>query len=192
MKKARRIFLIIISIFFLWVIGIFAQLPLMPFIETNYFIKEKDLNLSKGVTIEQSKKTTIKIEIPNYFPEGNQCFDIWFSSTNGEHNLSVTKFSFKISTIDNIELERESLYLFSDKRSKDETSTIENYSIEKHEIEEDNNYVFFRTVYNVETINNLNIFVLADYSIDNETYSMNKKIEIIKKRRLTWNKLKAH
>ena len=98
----------------LWLVGLFAQLPLIPFIETDYILSETNDTLGKGVLLNEENGLNIKIEVPNYFPEKGQCFDTWFTSTNGQHTLTVSNYSIEAFTSDNGKLPQKQYGLFVD------------------------------------------------------------------------------
>ena len=196
MKRLLKIFLwtflITFCLLILWVVGLLAQLPLIPWIETDYFVVGTNQTLANGLTLKQTDNTNIKIEVPNYFSEDDQCFDFWFSSANGKHLLTVDDFSLIVYDNDNSELKRENTYLFWDNGSKNETFKIENYEIAKTDTCNKNKYVFFRTVFDIDKIGNFKIKVKVNYSIDNKSDSINQTLTIEKKHRLTWNKFRVH
>src|SRR6187431_3152047 len=129
-KYLLRTILVLFFLIVIWVIGLCARLPLIPWIETDYFIKGTNQTLADGFNLKQSDNTIIKIEIPNEFSEKEQCFDFWFLSSQGKHLLTVNDFSLKTFENNNSEIRRDNSYLFWDNGSKDETFMIQDYEIE--------------------------------------------------------------
>ncbi len=188
----KRTFQISCLICLLWIVGLLAQLPLIPFIETDYILKERNDTLGNGVLVKKNNELNIKIEIPNYFPEKEQCIDTWFTSAHGQHLLTVSNFSINVFSGDNTEIEKGQSYLFWDDGSKDETFSIHDYEISESITSERNKYVFFRSVFNIDKESNFYILIKANYSLDNIADSVERKMLITKKHRLTWNKFRAH
>jgi hypothetical protein len=176
----------------LWIVGLFAQLPLIPFIETDYILSETNDTLGKGVLVKEENGLNIKIEVPSYFPEKEQCFDTWFTSTKGQHILSVSNFSIKAFRSDNSEIIKGSSYLFWDSDGKDETFSIDDYEIAKSDTFDKSKYAFFRSEFNVDKESDFSLLIKATYSLDDIQGSVERKMSITKKHRLTWNKLRAH
>ena len=176
----------------LWLVGLFAQLPLIPFIETDYILSETNDTLGKGVLLNEENGLNIKIEVPNYFPEKGQCFDTWFTSTNGQHTLTVSNYSIEAFTSDNTEIEKNNSYMFWDDGSKNETFSIQNYQIVKSDTVNNRKYVFFRSVFNIDNESDFSILIKAKYSLNNFADSIERKMSITKKHRITWDKLRAH
>ena len=176
----------------LWIVGLFAQLPLIPFIETDYVLIETNDTLGKGVLVKEKSGLNIKVEVPSYFPEKEQCFDTWFTSTNGRHTLTVPNFSITALSSDNKEIFKSNSYLFWDDGSKDEAFSIDGYEISKSDSFDSSKYVFFRSVFDVAQERDFVVLIKAKYSVDNVSDSVERKMSIIKKHRLTWNKLRAH
>ena len=135
----------------------------------------------------------IKLEVPRYFPEKEQCFDTWFTSTKGQHTLTVSNFSISAFKTDNTKIEKSNSYLFWADGSKDETFSIHNYQVTKSDTFDSSKYVFFRSVFNLDKAESeFNILIKASYSFDNIADSVERKMSVIKKHRLTWDKLRAH
>jgi len=200
-KYALRFILMLFFAIVLWIIGLLARLPLIPWIETDYFVTGTTQTLAKGFVLKQPDTTItkgflsvtagsiIKLEAPNEFPEDDQCFDFWFSSAGGKHLLTVNNFSLKIFDSNNSEIKPINSYLFWDDGSKDKTFNIENYSIDTYP---KNKYVFFRTVFDIDDVGDFSITVKTYYSIDNRADTIDRKLFIDKKHRLTWNEFRVH
>mgnify|MGYP003575478265 FL=1 len=192
LKILRRTFLAVSITFVLWLIGLFAQLPVIPFIETNYLLSETNDILSKGIELGRTDKLIIKLEIPDYYPEKDQCFDTWFSSRSGQHTLTVSDFSITVFDRNDSEISKQNSYLFWDNGSKDEAFKIENYVIAKLDTTFHNKYVFFRSVYNMADGKEFKVQIKANFILDGVNSDLDKRLSITKRHRLTWNKLRAH
>jgi len=176
----------------IWVVGLFAGLPLIPFVETDYYVNESNQTLANGLILKQTDSSVIKLEVPNYFSENDQCFDTWVSSTKGQHFLTIKDFSLQAFNADQSEIKKENTYLFWDNGSKDETFKIENYQISKSATTENDKYVFIRTVFDTEGLDNFILSVKLNFTLDNKTDLVEQKVNVNKKHRLTWNPLRAH
>ena len=77
LKILFKTFLTIIGLLLVWVIGLFAQLPLIPWIETDYYVAGTNQTLANGYILKQTDGVIVKIEVPNEFFENDQCFDFW-------------------------------------------------------------------------------------------------------------------
>ena len=192
LKILFKTFLTIICLLVIWVIGLFAQLPLIPWIETDYNVAGTNQTLANGYILKQTDNALIKIEVPNEFFENDQCFDVWFSSANGTHILTVKDFSQTVFEGDNSEIKSENSYLFWDNGSKEETFNIDNYKIFHSDNYDHKKYVFFRTVFNVENISDFSIKLKTNFFIDNKPNLIDTTLQIEKKHRLTWNKFRVH
>ena len=192
LKILFKTFLTIICLLLIWVIGLFAQLPLIPGIETDYFIAGTNQTLANGYILKHTDNAIIKIEVPNEFSENDQCFDFWFSSAIGTHTLTVKNYSNTAFDIDNSEIKRENSYLFWDNGSKEETFNIDSYVIVHSDNYDNKKYVFFRNVFNVDNISDFSIKLKTNYFIDNKPNLIDTTLQIEKKHRLTWNKFRVH
>jgi hypothetical protein len=196
MKRSLKIlfktFLTIICLFIIWIVGLFAQLPLIPWIETDYYIAGTNQTLTSGYILKQADNINIKIEIPNEFLENNQCFDTWFLAANGKHFLTVKDYSQTIFGNHNSKIKSKNSYLFWDNGSKEETFNIDNYEIAYSENYDQKKYVFFRTVFDVDNIRNFSIKIKTNFFIDNKPNIIDTTLEIEKKHRLTWSKFRVH
>jgi hypothetical protein len=192
LKIFKRTFKILLIGFLLWFFGVFFQLPLIPFIETDFVLNGTSQIFEKGVELQQTNKVTIKLEIPNYFPEKEQCFDTWFSSKDGQHTLTVSDFTISVFNKNGTETKKNNSSLFWDDGSSDETFKIDNYMIAKTNTTNNDKYVFFRSVFNVADKKEFIVHVKANFSVDGIQNNLEKKIAITKKHRLTWNKFRAH
>ena len=192
MKMIVRTFQVLFLIFVVWFIGLFFQLPIIPWIETDYILTGTNQKFSDGIVLTQKNEVELKIEIPNEFNEENQCFDTWFKSKKGNHNLTVKNISIKAVDNKNGDIRPINSYLFWDNGSKDETFEIRNYELSQSDTIENEKYVFFRTVINANKYDNFSVNVKANFEIDNRTDSLNKILTINKKKRLTWNKFRVH
>ncbi|MES2765813.1 MAG: hypothetical protein V4642_08095 [Bacteroidota bacterium] len=188
-NKFLRIFFLSASILVLGVIGLFAQIP---WIETNYYLISTNQKIADGITLDTVENIIIKLEVPDYFPENDQCFDVWFSAMQGDNTLSVGNFSFKLFKRDNSEFKKENSYLFWDKGSREESFKIENYKLSKPNNSDKENYVFFRTAFDLDKISNFYVTIRADLILNGKPYSLDKKLLIEKKKQLVWRKFKVH
>ena len=176
----------------LWIAGCSAGLPVIPFVETDYFISQSDKVLADGHTVTKTHNENTKIEIPNYYPDNDQCLDFWFASSNGKHILTVEKFKMTVMDKDGHEIERLTSYLFWDDGSEEEKFSINNYEIENTATHGQDKYVFFRTVVDLSGESNFSINIKADYSVDSEQKQIDKTLDLTKRRKLTWNKFRVH
>ena len=192
LKILFKTFLTIICLLVIWVIGLFGQLPLIPWIETDYYVVGTNQTLANGYILKQTDNAIIKIEVPNEFSENDQCFDFWFSSATGTHMLTVKGFSQTVFDNDNSEIKRQNAYLFWDNGSKEETFNIENYEIAHSENYDQKKYVFFRTVFDVDNISDFSIKLKSNFYVDNKPNLIDTTLTIEKKHRLTWNKFRVH
>lgn len=196
MKRLLKIFfktfLTMICLLVIWVIGLFAQLPLIPWIETDYYVAGTNHTLDNGHILKQTENVIIKIEVPNEFSENDQCFDFWFSSTIGTHTLTVNDFSLIAFDNDNSKIKSQNSYLFWGNGSKEETFNIDNYEIAYSDNYDQKKYVFFRTVFNVDDLSDFSIKLKTNFYIDNKPNLIDTSLQIEKKHRLTWNKFRVH
>ncbi|MBK9379288.1 MAG: hypothetical protein IPM86_14145 [Saprospiraceae bacterium] len=191
-KILFKTFLTIICLLIIWVIGLFAQLPLIPFFDTNYFVSGTNQTLSSGIILKQTDNTIIKIEIPNEFTQNEQCFDFRFSSATGTHILTVKDFSQSVFDIDNSEIKNINSYLFWENGSLEEKFNINNHEIKYSENYDNEKYVFFRTVFDMDNINHFSIKIKTDFYIDNKPNRIDTTLVIEKKHRLTWSRFRVH
>ncbi len=187
-----KTFLTIICLLVIWVIGLFAQLPLVPWIETDFYVAGTNQTLANGYILKKVDDAIIKIEVPNEFSENDQCFDFWFSSAIGTHTLTVQDFSHTAFDKDNSEIKSENSYLFWDNGSKEETFNIDNYVIGHSDNYDHKKYVFFRNVFDVDNISDFSIKLKTTFFIDNKPNLIDTTLQIEKKHRLTWNKFRVH
>ena len=192
LKILFKTFLTIICLLVIWIIGLFAQLPLIPWIETDYYVSGTNQILANGYILKQTDNTIIKIDVPNEFFENGQCFDFWFLSAAGTHTLTVKDFSQTIFDNDNSEIKRKNSYLFWDNGSKEEAFEIDNYEITHSDNYDQKKYVFFRTVFNVDNISDFSIKLKTNFYIDNNPNQIDTTLQIEKKHRLTWNRFRVH
>ncbi|MBL7827821.1 MAG: hypothetical protein JNJ57_14415 [Saprospiraceae bacterium] len=176
----------------IWVIGLFAQLPLIPWIETDYYVVGTNQTLANGYVLKQTDNTIVKIVVPNEFSENDQCFDFWFSSNIGTHMLTVKDFSQTVFDKDNAEIKNKNSYLFWDNGSKEKTFNIDNYEIAYSDNYDKKKYVFFRTVFDIDNISYFSMKLMTNFYIDNKPNLINTTLQIEKKHRLTWNKFRMH
>jgi hypothetical protein len=106
--------------------------------------------------------------------------------------LTVHNFSINAFSSDNTEIKKTNSYLFWGDGSKDETFSIQNYELAKSDNYDSSKYVFFRSVFNVDKQREFFILIKANYSVDGASDSIEQRMSITKKHRLTWNKLRAH
>ena len=175
----------------MWIIGLFNGLPLIPWIETDYFIAGEETTLSEGIVLMDTDSCILRIEVPNYFPENNQCFDIWFNSKRGKQALSVTDFSITAFNKGN-EITKKSSCLFWDNGSKKETFEIIDYQVEYSKNYADKKYVFFRTTYDVDDTKRFNFVIKSNFTINDRPFNIHKNLSIEKQHRWTWNEFRFH
>lgn len=192
LKILFKTFLTIICLLVIWVIGLFAQLPLIPWIETDYYLAGTNQTLAKGYILKQTDNVIVKIEVPNEFSENDQCFDLWFSSNIGTHSLTVKDFSQTVFDNDNSEIKNQNSYLFWDNGSKEEAFNIDNYEIAYSDNYDKKKYVFFRTVFDIDNVSDFSIKLKTNFYIDNKPNLIDTTLQIEKKHRLTWNKFRVH
>lgn len=192
LKILSKTILTLVCLFVIWIIGLFAQLPLIPWIETDYYVSGTNQTLENGFTLNQIDSTFIKIEVPNEFNENDQCFDFWFLSAAGQHTLTVKDFSQTIFDKNNSEVKSKNSYLFWDNGSKEETFNIDNYEIAHSENYYNKKYVFFRTVFNVDNISDFSVKLKTNFIIDNKIKLVDTTLQLEKKHQLTWNKFRVH
>ena len=192
MRPFKKIIIGTLTTVTLWVAGCSVGLPVIPFIETDYFVSQSDKPLADGYTVTTSDNENTKIEIPNYYPDNDQCLDFWFTSSNGKHILTVEDFKMTFKDKDGKEIKRLTSYLFWDDGSEDEKFSINNYEIEKTGTHDQDKYVFFRTVVDLSGESNFSINIRADYSVDSEQRQIDKTFDLTKRRKLTWNEFRVH
>ncbi|WP_461787755.1 hypothetical protein [Pedobacter sp.] len=196
MKRIHKIlfktFLTIICLLVIWIIGLFAQLPLIPWIETDYYVAGTNQTLANGYVLMQTDKALVKIEVPTEFPENDQCFDFWFSSANGTYILTVKDFSQTLFDKSNSKIKIKNSYLFSDNGSKEEAFNIDHYEITHSDNYDQKKYVFFRNVIDLESISDFSIKIKTNFYIDSKPNLIDTTLTIEKKHRLTWNKFRMH
>jgi hypothetical protein len=176
----------------LWIAGCSAGLPVIPFVETDYFVSEYNKPLADGHTVTKTDNETTKIEIPNYYADNGQCLDFWFTSSNGKHILTVENFKMTVMDENGDEIKRLNSYLFWDDGSEDEKFGINNYEIEKTGSQDQDKYVFFRTVVDLSGESNFAITIKADYYVDSVQRQIDKTFDLAKRKKLTWNEFRVH
>lgn len=192
LKILFKTFLTIIGLLVIWLIGLFAQLPLIPWIETDYYVAGTNQTLDKGHILKLADNAIMKIEIPNEFTENDQCFDFWFTSANGTHSLTVKDFSQTVFDKDNSIIKSKNSYLIWDNGSKENTFEIDKYAITHSDNYDQKKYVFFRTVFNVDNVSDFSIKLKTNFLIDSKSNLIDTTLIIEKKHRLTWNKFRVH
>jgi hypothetical protein len=176
----------------LWIVSCSAGLPVIPFVETDYFISESNKPLADGHTVTKTENENTKFEIPNYYPDNDQCLDFWFTSSNGKHLLTVENFKMTVMDNGKDEIKPLTSYLFWDDGSEDEKFSITNYEIEKTETHDQDKYVFFRTVVDISRESHFSVNIKADYYMDSVPRQIDKTFELTKRRKLTWNEFRVH
>lgn len=186
-KFVLKGFLFILGLFLIWIVCLFFDLPVIPFNETNYYLKHNENSLNERQIIKTIDSLSIGLEIPNYFEENKQCFDVWFYSEVGNKNLSLESFLFELKDSNGKNEYLIDSILFWDGGSEENTLTIDNYKFNSK-----NNYVFFRKIYNLNGISDFSIKLNINYSIDSIQYKLDTLLNINKKEKLTWNKFRVH
>jgi|GEM_PF-2452256 len=176
----------------IWIIGLFAGFPLIPSTDTVYFVNETEQTLASGLVLNQTDSTIIKLEVPNYFLENDQCFDVWFSSTKGEHILSIKDYSLQGFITEQKELPKENTFLFWDSGNKENTFMVDNYKISKAVSSTNDKYVFIRTVFDTEMAEQFTLVLKINYHLNHKNYLIEQKINVKKEHTLTWNSLRVH
>ena len=192
MRLFKKIFIGTLISIVLWIVGCSAGLPVIPFVETDYYIRQSNRPLANGHAVTKTDNENTKIEIPNYYPDNDQCLDFWFTSSNGKHILSVENFNMTVRDKDGDEIKRLTSYLFWDDGSEDEKFSINNYEIENTGTHDQNKYVFFRTVFDLSGESYFSITINTDYSVDSVRRQIDETFDLTKKRKLTWNKFRVH
>jgi len=182
----------IITLVILYIAGLFAGLPIIPWFETNYFIKGTNERLENGVTLRQIDNAIIKIEIPNYFPPKDQCIDTWFASSDSSYILTIDNFSLEAVSVENKVLIRENSYLFWDNGSKENDFTIQKYTVAKSDTQMKDKYVFLRSVYDLNNTEELIAKIKIYFQINGKAESIEQSLPLVKKQKLTWNKFRVH
>lgn len=192
MSVFKKIIIGVLITIVLWIAGCFAGLPVIPFVETDYFVSESNKPLADGYTVTKTDNENTKIEIPNYFPDNGQCLDFRFTSSNGKHILTVENFKMTVMDENGDEIKRLNSYLFWDDGSEYEKFSINNYEIEKKGTHDQDKYVFFRTVVDLSGEGNFTINIKADYYVDSVKRQIDKTFDLTKKKTLTWNEFRVH
>lgn len=192
MRVFKRIIIGTLITILIWMIGCSTGLPVIPFVETDYFVIESSTPLADGHIVTKTDDEITKIEIPNYYPDNEQCLDFWFTSSNNKHLLTVENFKMTVKDNKGNEIERLTSYLFWDDGSEDEKFSINNYEIEKTGTHDQDKYVFFRTVVDLSGESNFSISIKADYYVDGVQRQIDKTFELKKRRELTWNEFRVH
>ncbi len=186
MRTFKTFLIAILITFLLWLAGCSIGLPVIPFVATDYFIEGSDNSLKDGYVVTSSDNETTKIEIPDYFTDDNQCLDFWFTTSYGNHFLTVKNFKITVFDINDNVIMPTNSYLFRDDGSENEKFSIDNYEIGTDK------YVFFRTVVDLSGESRFAINIKADYLIDSVRRNIDKTYVLEKRKQLTWNELRAH
>lgn len=176
----------------LFITGLFAGLPLIPWVETDYFVKGTNESLAHGVKLKQIDNAIVKIEIPNYFSQNEQSIDTWFASSDSSYTLTIDNFSFEAASRGNNSLKKENSYLFWDNGSKENDFRIQNYSVTKSNSQLDDKYVFLRSVYDLGNVKELVATIKLDVQINGKPENIEQSLPLVKKQKLTWNKFRVH
>lgn len=188
----KNVILFLLVLILIWVIGLFTGLPVIPWVETSYYDSETNQNLSKGLVLKELDSAEIRIEIPDYFPVSDQCFDTWFTSGQTNSNLSVKAFSLLVLDQSGTELPKKNTYLFGNNDSRFNGTEISNLEILKNDTAYQEKYKFIRTVFNLRNKKRIMIQIKVEYIIDGISQSLTDTLEINKKQTLTWNEFRAH
>tara|TARA_R110002049_G_scaffold147874_1_gene310762 strand:+ start:68 stop:643 length:576 start_codon:yes stop_codon:yes gene_type:complete len=186
-KFVLKVFLFFLGLLSIWIVCLFFDLPVIPFNETNYYLKHNENSLNERQIIKTLDSLSIRLEIPNYFEENGQCFDVWFYSDVEKKNLSVDSFLFELKNLSGKDENLIDSILFWDGGSQENTSTIDNYKFNSK-----NKYIFFRKIYNLDGISDFSIKLNINYSIDSIQYKLDTLLNINKKKKLTWDKFRVH
>jgi hypothetical protein len=184
--------LVLGAICMLWIIGVFAMLPVIPFIEANYFLEGSDGPLDIGFNVTHTSTELTRIEIPSYYPNNNQCLDFWFESANGKHLLTVNNFTMTLKNKNNSEIKRMNSFLFWDEGSEDEKFSIKEYEIERTDSYDTDKYVFFRTAFDLSDEGSFTMYVKADYLLDGIQRDLDRSFKVVKKKKLRWSEFRVH
>jgi hypothetical protein len=187
MRIFKTILIGLLFAFLLWVVGCSAGLPVIPFVETDYFIDNSPVPLAHGFTITNTDDEVTELEIPDYFPDDDQCLDFWFKTSQGTHLLNVEEFRLKVFDENGNEIKPWNSYLFWNGGSEDEK-----FSIDDYEIDDAEKYVFFRTAVDLSSESSFSVAIEAKYTIDNKMRNISATYDLEKIKRLTWNELRAH
>jgi hypothetical protein len=190
MRVLKRVSIGILIFLVLWTVGCSVGLPVIPIVETNYFISESSKPLADGYILKHSYREITKLEIPNYFPVNDQCLDFCFKSSMGKHLLTVNNFKMTVKNNDETEMEKLNSYLICYDGSEDKKFSISNYYIEN--TGDKDNYVIFRTVVDLSRESKFSINIKADYYVDSVESKIDKTFNLEKKTILTWNEFSVH
>ena len=179
----RKLIFTLFILGLLWVIGLFAGLPVIPWIDTNYYERKSGQKLSQGIILNQSGGD-IKLEVPNYYNESDQCFDTWFTS----NNIKIKYFSLLAFDKNNIEIPKVKIHLFGYNESRE----INDFTILNNDTAIQHNFKFIRTVYNVKKFTSISLKLKIDYLINNESKSYADTLILRKVHNLTWTRFKVH
>jgi hypothetical protein len=102
------------------------MLPVIPLLETDYFVEESVEPLVNSFIFTKTNKELTSIEFPNYYPDNNQCLDFWFQSAEGKHLLTVNNFTMTIKNKSESEIPKLKSYLFWDMEVKMKNSVLKN------------------------------------------------------------------
>lgn len=182
----KKLFFGLIGVVVLWIIAIFMDYPVIPYLKTDFYIKGETNPLSKKQDLGELDNTFFGLEIPDYFPENDQSFDLWFLSNGENQRITINNFSFELKDEKGEEKEKLTSILFWDGGSKEELS-IDNYSIDK-----ENEYVFIRSVYDVDNLSSFSMTISANFTIDNQLNKITKNLILEKKRTLQWMRFRFH
>lgn len=188
----KKVILFLLVLIVIWIVGLFAGIPVIPWIETNYYDSKTNQKLSNGLVLKKIDSSEIRIEIPDYFPASDQCFDTWFTSGQTNSNLIVKAFFFLVLDQSGTELPKKNTYLFGNDDSRFNGTEISNLEIIKNDTAYHEKYKFIRTVFNLRNKKRIMIQIKVDYTINNISQSLTDTLEINKKQALTWDEFRAH
>jgi hypothetical protein len=190
MRNVKIISLSVVLLFIAWVIAVFSMLPVIPFVETEYSVDGEVLPV-EGFIVSGINPEVTRIEIPDYFPGNDQCVDFWFTALEGKHILTVTAFDMTAYDEAGQEIERDNAYLFWAGGSEEEQFQIENYPLESS-APGPGQYVYFRSVFDLSNEDHFVLHVESTYTIDGENRHIDKKFDVRKNKKLTWNEFRVH
>ncbi|WP_288955844.1 hypothetical protein [uncultured Polaribacter sp.] len=192
MKKALKIFfvslLISATLFLMWIVSLFFGLPLLPYMETNYYLKEDKISLNKKKILKINDSISLGIEIPNYFPEEDQCIDFWFFNEAKQRSLNIKNFAL---TLKNLKKEKQliekDIIIFWDGGYNENKPEVKNFILNKG-----CKYIFIRNIYDLNKAKKSQVHIKLNYFVNRVEYKFDTIINITKEKELTWNKLRAH
>lgn len=181
----------LMGLFVFYIIGLFSDLPIIPWTVTDYFVDEGTKRLSEGQTLKSEGDSQLTFQVPNNFCEQKQCFDFWFNEDVSGNQL-VKGFSIELISEEGDFIEPDGIYLFGTKNSRFDGIEITDFSLIEEDSSFQDNFRFIRVIFDLENHTNFKLSIDADVLKKMKDININQVLQVNKVSELTWNSLRFH